>query len=228
MTQIVAPFKMPHEAVGIDLGDFAIEFRPDKMIFVNKTLGDHYTIQMDTPSGVLDVHRTWKDESGDERHKTIFAMRRSDIPKLIGELSPVTTGLLSFRRLRLGWLARNGIAIARGLELATTDEIAKVTRRARRKRLVLDEAKLRAQLQIPEYLEEIWDFPDGPFSLVQRGRRIGIGIKPTDQFGEPWLCWMKFRGLIGRSNVAWDRISKAAMQYAIPPTDYGLYGFLSR
>lgn len=219
---------MPHESVGFDLGDLAIEFRPDKMIFVTKKRGDHYTVQLDTPSGVLDVHRTWKDESGHERHKTIFAMRRSDIPKLIGELSPVTTGLLSFRRLRLGWLARNGIAVARGLELATTDEIAKVTRRARRKRLVLDESKLRAQLQVPEYLEEVWDFPDGTFSLVQRGRRIGIGIKLTDQLGEPWLYWMIFRGLIGRSNVAWDQISETAMRYAIPPSDYSLYGFLRR
>ena len=222
------PFKIPHRAVGFDLGELAIEFRQDKVIFIRKSLGDHYTIQLDTPSGVLDVHRTWKSESGREQHKTVFAMRRSEIPNLIRELSPVTAGLLTFRRLRVGWLARNNIGIARGLELATTDEIAKVTRKARRKRLVLDEAKLRAQLQIPEYLEEVWDFPDGPFSLVQRRCRIGIGIKLTDQFGAPWLYWMKLRGLIGRSSVAWDQIFEAAMRYAIPPSDYGRYGFLSR
>ena len=133
----------------------------------------------------------------------------------------------SFHRLRLGWLARNKIAIVRGLEMGTVEDIAQVTRKARRKRLVLDEAKLRAQLQIPEYLEEAWDFPDGPFSLLQRGRRIGIGIKLTDQFGEPWLYWIKFRGLVRRSNVAWDEISKAAWRYAIQSDEYSRYSFLS-
>lgn len=226
MTNIV-PFKIPHGAIGFDLGDLAIEFRPDKMVFVRRLVGDHYTIQLGAPSGVLDVHRTWKDESGREQHKTVFAIYRSDIPKLIRELSPTTSGLFSFRRLRLGWLARNEIAIARGLELGTIDDIAQVTRKARRKRLVLDEVKLRAQLRIPEYLEEVWDFPDGTFSLVKRGRRIGIGIKVTDQFGEPWLYWIKFRGLIRRSNAAWDQIAEAAMRYAIPPEKYGAYRFLS-
>jgi len=226
MTTVV-PFKIPHGAVGFDLVDTAIEFRGDKMIFVSKTCADHYTVQLDTPSGVLDIHRTWKDESGREQHRTVFAMHRADVPKLIRELTPVTMGLLSLRRLRLGWLARNDIAVVRGLEMTSVEEIAKVTRKARRKRLVLDEANLRAQLQIPEYLEEVWDFPDGAFSLLQRGHRIGIGIKLTDQFGEARLYWMKFRGLMGRSRVAWDQIFKAAMRYAIPPEKYGAYGFLS-
>jgi len=227
MSQSVIPFKMPHGAVGVDLGDLAIEFRPDKMVLVRRLVGDHYTIQLGAPSGVLDVHRTWKDESGREQHKTVFAMHRSDIPKVIRELSRATSGLFSFRRLRLGWLARNEIAIARGLELGTIEDIAQVTRKARRKRLVVDEAKLRAQLRAPDYLEEVWDFPDGQFSLLRGGRRIGVGIKLTDQFGEAWLYWIKFRGLVRRSNAAWDQIAKAAMRYAIPPEEYGKYGFLS-
>jgi hypothetical protein len=227
MSQQVLPFKTPHGAVGFDLGDLAIEFRPEKMVFVRKLLGDHYTIQLGAPSGVLDVHRTWKDESGREQHKTVFAMHRADIPELIRELSPVISGFFSFRRLRLGWLARNEIAVVRGLERGTIEDIAQVTRKARRKRLVLDEAKLRAQLQIPEYLEEVWDFPDGQFSLLQRGRRIGIGIKLTDHFGEPWLYWMRFRGLVRRNDAAWDQIAEAAMRYAIPKENYSAYGFLS-
>jgi hypothetical protein len=226
MSQSVIPFKLPHDAVGFDLGDLAIEFRPDKMVLVRRLVGDHYTIQLGAPSGVLDVHRTWRDDSGQQQHKTVFAMHRSDIPKLIRESSPATSGLFSFRRLRLGWLARNEIAIARGLELGNIEDIAQVTRKARRKRLVLDEAKFRAQLQIPEYLEEVWDFPDGQFSLLRGGRRIGVGIKLTDQFGEPWLYWIKFRGLVSRSNPAWDQIAKAAMRYAIPPEKYGAYCFL--
>jgi hypothetical protein len=227
MSQPVVPFKMPHDAIGFDLGDLAIEFRPDKVVFVRKLVGDHYTIQLGAPSAVLDVHRTWKDESGREHHKTMFAMHRADIPKLLRELSPLIGRFLSLRRLRLGWLARNEIAIGRGLDPATVEDIARVTRRARRKRLVLDEAKFRAQLCIPEYLEEVWDFSDGQFSLVRGGRRIGIGIKVTDQLGESWLYWIKFRELVRRNNAAWDQIAEAAMRYAIPPEEYGAYGFLS-
>jgi hypothetical protein len=77
MSQVV-PLKMPHDAVGFDLGDLAIEFRADKMVLIRKSLGDHYTIQLGAPSGVLDVHRTWKDELGREQHKTVFAMHRAE------------------------------------------------------------------------------------------------------------------------------------------------------
>jgi hypothetical protein len=130
MSQSAAPFPIPHRAKGITLGDLAIEFRADtgKVVFSKGSIRDeHYTIQFGENSGVLDIHRTWWDECGLEHHKTLFAMLRDDIPKLLTQLSPVTMGLLSLRRLRLGWLVRHGIDIVRGLDPSTVEEIAAVT-----------------------------------------------------------------------------------------------------
>lgn len=77
---------------------------------------------------VLDLHRTWRDESGTEHHKTLFAMLREDIPKLLRELSPITLELLTLRRLRLGCLVRHGIEIATGLGPASENRLRSESR----------------------------------------------------------------------------------------------------
>jgi hypothetical protein len=153
-------------------------------------------------------------------------MLREDIPKLLRELSPVTLELLTLRRLRLGWLVRHGIDIATGLDPATVEEIAAVTTKDARKRLIFDEEKIRAQIRILESVDDIWDFPDGQFSLIKGRRKIGIGFKLTDQFGEPWLYWMKLRGLLRRTNGVWNDVVTAAGRYAIPREEYHSCDFL--
>jgi hypothetical protein len=61
-----ASLPLPHGANGIELGDLAIEFRADKVILFVKFSGDRYTLHSGRESGVLDVHRTWRDKSGDQ------------------------------------------------------------------------------------------------------------------------------------------------------------------
>jgi hypothetical protein len=40
---------------------------------------------------------------------------------------------------------------------------------------------------VPEFLEDIYDFPDGNFSHFARGRQIGMGFKKTDAGGRVHL-----------------------------------------
>ena len=55
---------------------------------------------------------------------------------------------------------------------------------------------------VPEFLEEVYDFPDGNFALFRRRRRIGIGFKTTVAGGgDVRLAWIKLTDLMrfGRS-----------------------------
>lgn len=221
-------FSLPHGASGIETGDFAIEFRSDKVVAIARATGEQYTLHAGHDSGVLDLHRTWRDASGIERHQTVFAMLRSDLHGLLADLSPLTIGTLQlFRRLRLGWLYRNNIDIVWGIDPITDQEIAAVTRRRRgRKRLVLDEAKLRDNVLIPEHLEEIWGFPDGAFSLMNRGQKIGVGIKVTDPAGYPHLYWLRLRDISRLFHAVQDRFFATALKYAIPKEKYKDYDVL--
>lgn len=74
---------LPDGAIGIESGDFAIEFRGNKVVVLAKAAAEHYTLQLGHQSGVLDVHRTWLDPDGTPRHRTIFAIRHADIALLL-------------------------------------------------------------------------------------------------------------------------------------------------
>lgn len=149
-------------------------------------------------------------------------MRRDDIPALLGEFSWLLVEFLRLvRPLRLGWLAHHDIGVVRGLDPATDEDIAAVTlRRSRRKRLVIDEERWRKNISIPEYLEEVWEFPDGAFSLFHRNRKIGIGIKATDRDGGKHLYWMKLRDLRRFSAAGQATFLDAVLRHAIPPESH--------
>jgi hypothetical protein len=219
---------LPHGATGIEIGNFAIEFRADKIVAIAKDTSQHYTFHAGGASGVLDIHRTWRDAAGTERHQTVFAMRHSDLPAFLNDLASMTTGVLRlFRRLRPGWLYRHGIGVVRGLDPVTEQEMAAVTRRkGGRKRIVMDEEKLQANLHTPKYLHEIWDFPDGVFSLFDGGRRIGIGIKATDRTGFARFYWFKLRDVTRCFTSCESLFLAMALKYAIPPDKYKDYGIL--
>jgi hypothetical protein len=221
-------FSLPHGASGIEFGDFVIEFRNDKVVALAKDRGEHYTLHAGHASGILDIHRTWRDPDGTERHQTVFAMRHADLSAFLADLSPLTSGMFRlFRRLRPGWLYRNNIGVVRGLDPLTDEDMAAVTRRRPgRKRIVVDEDKLRANMRIPEYLDEIWDFPDGAFSLMAGGRRIGVGIKATDRTGRARLYWFKPRDVSKFFRAFEDRFIATALKYAIPREKYKEYGVL--
>lgn len=155
-------------------------------------------------------------------------MRHVDLPTFLNEFASMPTGIIRLlRRLRPGWLYRHGIGIVRGLDPLSDGDIAAVTRRRPgRKRIVVDADKLQANIQIPEYLDEVWDFPDGAFSLFDGGRRIGIGIKTTDRAGTVRLFWFKPRDVTRFFSSFEERFLATAQKYAIPRENCKDYGVL--
>lgn len=219
---------LPKGAKGIEVDDFVIEMGRDKIVLLSKFAGDHYTLHAGNKSGILDLHRTWRDTNGVEQHQTLFAIRRDDLFSLLATWTSWPIELLRLLRpLRIGWLYRHGIGIVHGLDPTSDDEVAAITRK-RRKRLVVDEDQWHATLTIPEYLDEVRDFPDGAFSLFSGDRKIGIGFKKTDSQGEIQLFWLKLRDLT-RLAANWQQQFIGALQrYAIPPERYGEYPALQR
>ena len=223
------PYVLPHGAKGIEGDDFAVAFGDDKIVFVTKSggKGTHYTFQAKPASGVMDVHETTIDADGREHHRTLFAMRQDDLPPMLQQLAPMVPGLFRLiRPLRLGWLKRRNIGIARGIDPVSDDDIAAVTRK-RKRRLALDTDLYQQHVFIPEFLEEVYDFPDGNFALFHCGRQIGIGFKKTYAGGDVRLFWIKLRDLM-RFRHDWQaKVASALESIAIPPDRYAEYPFLS-
>jgi hypothetical protein len=219
---------LPHGATGIEVGNFVIEFGRDKVVALAKDRGEHYTLHAGHKSGILDIHRTWRDSDGAERHQTVFAMRHVDLPALLIEFASMPTEMTRLlRRLRPGWLHRHGIGIVRGLDPLSDGDIAAITRRrSGRKRIIVDEDKLQANIQIPEYLDEVWDFPDGAFSLFDGRRKIGVGIKATDRLGHVRLYWFKLRDVSRFFKTSEATFLTTALKYAIPREKYKEYAIL--
>jgi hypothetical protein len=94
--------------------------------------------------------------------------------------------------------------------------------RKRKKRLVLDEEKFANNIYVPEYLDEVWDFPDGQFLLGKQGRLIGIGIKTTDH-GTKKLYWLKLKDITRFFKAVEPKFIEAALRHAIAPEKYGDY-----
>jgi hypothetical protein len=218
-------YALPHGAKGIEGDGFAVEFRADKIVFVPRAdrKATHYTLHTGANSGIIDLHATGGDG---ETHRTLFAVRKDDLFGLLQEMAPIVPELLGLLRpLRLGWLKHRNIGIARGIEPVGDAEIAAVTRK-RKKRLVLDPELYCQNIACPEFLEDVYDFPDGNFTLLHKGRAIGIGFKKTNAKGDVRLFWIKRRDLF-RFGHEWQRILIAAFQrIAIPRDRYAGYPFL--
>lgn len=137
------------------------------------------------------------------------------VPELLGLLRP----------LRLGWLKHRNIGIARGIEPGADAEIAAVTRK-RKKRLTLDPALYCQNIDCPEFLEDVYDFPDGNFTLLHKGRAIGMGFKKTDAQGDIRLFWIKRRDLFRFGHYWQQRLIEPLQRTAIPPERYADYLFL--
>jgi hypothetical protein len=182
----------------------------------------HYTLHAGPNSGVIDLHET----ADGETHRTLFAVRKDDLLGLLQEMAPVVPELSGpLRPLRLGWLKHSNIGIARGIEPVSDSDIAAVTRK-RKKRLAVDPELYHQNINCPEFLEDVYDFPDGNFTLLRRGRPIGLGFKQTDAQGNVRLFWIKRRDLL-RFGHHWQRRMLDALQrIAIPPERYAEYPFL--
>lgn len=221
-------YRLPHGAKGIESEDFAVQFGDDKVVFVPKSAGggQHYTLHAGMRSGVLDLHETSPEADGQEQHRTLFAMRRDDLAALLGEAAPMLPELLHLLRpLRLGWLKHRHIGIARGIDPVSDADIAAVTRKHKR-RLTLEAGLYRQNVFVPEFLEEVYDFPDGNFALFHNGRRIGIGFKKTCADGNVRLFWIKRRDLLRFDNDWQAKLASALSRLAIPRETYAQYPFL--
>lgn len=217
MNEFTKPGSLPYGARSIEAAGVTLVFGADKLIFLVGDSHEHYTLEFGSNSGVVDLHRKWQDEGGSDQYETLFALPHADIPALLRELrGPFRDFPRLIRRLRLGWLARHHIGILRGLEFATSADIAAVTRRIRRKRLVFEEDKIRRNLKVPRYLDDVWEWPDGPFSLFSGNRRIGIAWKVTDRSGRPRLFWLKLRDLVRFGNQVGPQLIQTARRYAMP------------
>jgi hypothetical protein len=219
---------LPNGAKGIEIGDFVIEFRANKIVAMKRDTAEHFTIHAGVNSGVIDIHRTWTNSGGHEEHETIFAICRDQIPAILQEMNVAPLELIKLvRRLRLGWLGHRQIGIAWGFLPVEQEAIAMVTYcRPRRKRLVFDTAAFKNQIVIPEYLDDIWDMPDGHFSLWKKGCMIGIGLKCSK--GNEWtrLRWIKIRDLTRLGTRLQKTVFEVAARHAIPPEQYYKYPFL--
>jgi hypothetical protein len=81
---------------------------------------------------------------------------------------------------------------------------------------------------VPEFLEEVYDFPDGNFALLRRRRRIGIGFKMTVAGGDVRLSWIKLTDLM-RFGHSWEpKVMSALKSFAIPPERYADFTPLQR
>jgi hypothetical protein len=196
--------KAAGEPRGWEFGDIVWEATASgKLIFFSKQQPrERYQLNLGGTSDVLDVHKTSQNLDGTKSYETVFAMRKEDLPNLLEDIGEPM--FQSFARLlqplRLGWLFHRRIAIVQGLILNEAD--ARRLARRRRRRLVIDEETLRSNVVFPEFLEDIYDFEDGPFLLLQLRRRaakfVGVAIKATNALGFPVLRWIKLRD-VGKS-----------------------------
>lgn len=116
--------------------------------------------------------------------------------------------------------------MARGVDPVSDEDIGAVTRKNRRKRLVIEPDLLEGNLFVPEYLDQVWDFLDGNFTLLKDGVRIGSGFKKTEADGHVSLSWIKLRDL-ERLQRRWaERMQTAFLSAAIPPERGGEFSFL--
>lgn len=216
-------------AKGISLNKFAVHTGRNKIEFIPRMRNSsHYTLHFGVRPGILDLHETWRDQDGD-KHKTLFAMRLSGLPNLLTELGHGAAKSLSgiIRKLRLGWMGHHKIGLVLG-SFPTDQQLEAMPIVVRKQRLVLSEQALATNIRTPEFLEDICNEPDGPFTLISmkrgKAKQIGFGYKVTLPTGEPRLFWVKKSDILAVSHYLENQFVQAASKYAIPPECYSQYG----
>jgi hypothetical protein len=171
-------------AKGIGCNEFAIHTGRDKIMFIPRIRnGSHYTLHFGVRPGILDLHETWSDRD-EIKHKTLFAMKLSDLEDLLTKLGHGTAESLPgiIRKLRLGWMGHHKIGLVLG-SIPTDQQFEALAKLDSRKRLVFSEQALASNIHTPEFLEEIFNEPDGIFALISlkrgKAKQIGFGYKVT-------------------------------------------------
>jgi hypothetical protein len=115
-----------------------------------------------------------------------------------------------------------------GIDLIGDEDVAATTHK-RKGRLAIDPQLYEANIFVPEFLEEVYDFPDGNFALFRRRRRVGIGFKTTVAGGgDVRLAWIKLTDLM-RFGRSWEpKVMSTLASFAIPPERYADFPPLQR
>jgi hypothetical protein len=190
-------YNLPHNARGIDFGDFTMMFTNEgKVVFFNKNeTGDHITVHPGNNSGIIDIHKTSIGPGGEKEQETLFAVENENVFPLLMEIGSIVMSeyFSLMRPLRLGWLRHRYILIINGC--FPTEEIIPEITENRKRRLVFDEVALQQRIYDLEYYDDIFGLDDGAFSLVKVRRRkmknIGTAYKLTMPNGYVKLCWIK-------------------------------------
>lgn len=198
---------LPHGAKGFDLGEAVFLFADGKVVITAKGSPTHLTVHFGAHSGVLDIHKRSTAADGSSQYVTLFTIPRDNLLALLQEfgIPLLQAQMRALRRLRPGWMAKRRVGVVVGISISESQmssEISAITK-LRRGRLVVDSERLAEHVRAPEFLEELYDLPDGQtFTLFacRKQRRhqrnhpvLGLGFKFTDPLGRPRLVWLPKR-----------------------------------
>lgn len=222
MDKVNREFGLPFGGRGLASEDFFVQFQGDKIVFGSRTSTEYYTLEFGSRSGIIDLHKTYLGGLGNKIHEPVGAIEVKAIPKLAEELSsPLIDSLKNLvRRTSIGWFSHRNIGIVKG-PYSNERDLNKVLRLGKKKRLIVDKQLVLDQIEIPEYLDDVFEYPDGMFRLIscrrRRTRGIGFLYKVTLPDGTPHLFWVKDRDLTRFGRQCGDLLLSKLKQYALPP-----------
>jgi len=212
--------------IRFDAGEFVVTLQPKGLlIFASKKLDHkHITIHFGGGSGVFDIHETVGLSDGSKKYKTLYAIRREDIPHLFAELAKPLFGVMQklWHPLRLGWIWHRGIGMVGGI--ATVGSNLESVPKKKGRYMLMNGGQLPDWAFVPEYLEEIFERPDDAYLLFLPKRKswrlIGTAVTITDEMGRQNLWWTKRRDMSALERELTPRINQAVQKYLIPPNQH--------
>lgn len=198
---------LPRGAKGFDLGEAVLLFADGKLVITAKGSPTHLTVHFGADSGVLDIHKKSTAADGATQYVTLFTIPRDNLVAMLQEFAiPLLQAQMrALRRLRPGWMAKRRIGVVIGTSISKSQmssDISAITK-LRRRKLAVDPERLAEHVRVPEFLEELYDLPDGQTFMLfacgkqrrhQRNHRmLGVGFKFTDPLGQPRLVWLPKR-----------------------------------
>jgi len=221
---------LPHGAKGVDLGQAVFVVARDKLVMSSKNERHHFTLHFGTKSKIMDIHRKCTAADGSVSYTTLFSISHANLKLLLQEIALSAMNALRgvLRPLGPGWMVRSRVGAVVGLIPVESSDIQHVTR-LRRQKLVIDQEKIISRAKIPEFLEDLYELPDGEtFTLIScknatHQKMIGVGFKFTTPAGQPRLVWFNNRRLFDEierlGTLLQDKATKYGTFHVSPPWD---------
>jgi hypothetical protein len=193
---------LPYGAHQLEIGDFLLIITPrGKLVFVNKKRPHlHLTLHPGHGSGIIDVHLTRRSANGRKQHRPLCAIEQRRLGVLFAGVARDVLGELFrlYRPLRIGWLRHRSIGI-RTAPWYSQGGFERLGFLRGKDRFIVTPDRIVEQIVVPEYLDDIYEMPDGAFDLLRsrrgRIRQVGIAFKVTSPAGDGHLFWIKMRDL---------------------------------